>query len=302
MLGDVPGLATSPSYGRAVIILAGTPLGNVGDASPRLAEAIRTADVIAAEDTRRSRRLAEDLGVTPQGVFVSSFEGNERQRATELVERARQGEVILVLTDGGMPTISDPGFRIVRAAIDAGVPVTCLPGGSAVTTALALSGLPTDRFVFEGFLPRKAGERATHLTELATEPRTMVFFEAPHRATATLQAMTKAFGADRQLAVCREMTKTYEEVVRGTFEQVRTHFESGFRGEVTIVVAGADVAAQRSARGLVSPDDWVRAVVEYESAGLDRRSAIAQVAADAGVGRRFVYDAVIAAKNAGQRP
>ncbi|HEX5510230.1 MAG TPA: 16S rRNA (cytidine(1402)-2'-O)-methyltransferase, partial [Actinomycetales bacterium] len=221
------------------LVLAGTPIGDVADAPPRLAELIATADVVAAEDTRRLRRLAGALGVTPSGKVVSFHEHNESARAQELVDEVRAGRTVLVVTDAGMPSVSDPGYRVVDAAVRADVPVTAVPGPSAVLTALALSGLPTDRFCFEGFLPRKAGERRNVLAELAEERRTMVFFEAPHRLDATLAAMVEAFGPDRRAAVCRELTKTYEEVRRGPLTELAAWAAGDVRGEITIVVDGA---------------------------------------------------------------
>jgi 16S rRNA (cytidine1402-2'-O)-methyltransferase len=282
------------STGR--IVLAATPLGNPGDASRRLVEVLQTADVIAAEDTRRVRRLAADVHVTMRGRIVSFYDAVERERSEELVTAAEQGSVVLVVSDAGMPTISDPGFRLVSLAIDRGVPVSVLPGPSAVLAALAVSGLAVDRFCFEGFLPRKAGERATRVTGLRDEPRTMVFFEAPHRLTAMLEALADGLGADRSAAVCRELTKTYEEVRRGPLGELAEWSRDGVRGEITVVVAGASDDERRVAAGLSSEEGWVAAVRAHEEAGLDRRSAIADVARSAGVPRREVYDAVIRAK------
>jgi 16S rRNA (cytidine1402-2'-O)-methyltransferase len=279
-----------------VIILAGTPLGNPQDASDRLRHLLETADVVAAEDTRRVRRLAADLEVTIQGRVVSYFDGNERARTDELIKAAQNGANVLVLTDAGMPTVSDPGYRIVRAAIDQEVPLTCVPGPSAVLTALAISGLPTDRFSFEGFLPRKPGERARALAQLRTSDRTMVFFEAPHRLLDSLSAMVDAFGADRAIAVCRELTKTYEEVVRGSLADAVTWAANGVLGEVTLVLAGADAAGRRRELGLVDEADWVAAVHDAVAEGVDQRAAISDVAEAAQVGRRAVYEAVIKAK------
>lgn len=279
-----------------MIILAGTPLGNPGDASERLRELLGSVDVVAAEDTRRVRRLASDLGVTITGRIVSYFDGNERTRTDELIDAAQRGASILVLSDAGMPTVSDPGYRIVRAAIDHDIPLTCVPGPSAVLTALALAGLPTDRFCFEGFLPRKAGERARALAELRSSERTMVFFEAPHRLADTLAAMIEIFGADRQIAICRELTKTHEEVFRGSVAQASEWAADGVLGEVTIVLAGADAEARRSELGLVTELDWVDAVRSAVAAGVDQRTAITDVAEAAQVGRRAVYEAVIRAK------
>jgi 16S rRNA (cytidine1402-2'-O)-methyltransferase len=232
------------------LVLAGTPLGNPGDASARLRTALADADVVAAEDTRRLRRLAADLDVQIGGRVVSYFEANEVARAPELMAELLAGRRVLLVTDAGMPSISDPGYRLVVAAVDAEVSVTCLPGPSAVTTALALSWLPVDRFCFEGFLPRRAGARSARLAELSREPRTMVFFEAPHRLAESLEAMAAAFGVSRLAAVCRELTKTYEEVRRGTLGDLAAWAAEGVRGEITVVVAGAVVAAGATRREL----------------------------------------------------
>ena len=279
------------------VILAATPLGNPGDASTRLRDALATADVIAAEDTRRTGRLIADLGIGAHGRLESFYDAVERERTEDLLQRVRAGETVLVVSDAGMPMVSDPGYRLVVRAIEEDVPISVLPGPSAVLTALALSGLPVDRFCFEGFLPRKAGERASRLKELATEPRTMVFFEAPHRLSAMLRALKETMGPDRRAAVCRELTKTYEEVRRGTVAELVAWSEPGVRGEITVVVAGADAAEARAAAGLDTPAAWVAAVLAREQGGEDRRSAIAAVAKDAGIPRREVYDAVVKAKS-----
>jgi 16S rRNA (cytidine1402-2'-O)-methyltransferase len=271
-----------------VLVLAATPIGRVDDASPRLAHELATADVVAAEDTRRLARLARDLGVSVGGRVVSYFEGNEAARTPGLVAALVAGERVLLVTDAGMPSVSDPGYRLVAAAIEAGVDVIAVPGPSAVLTALAVSGLPVDRFCFEGFLPRKAGERSRRLAELATEPRTMVFFEAPHRTGAALAAMVEAFGPERAAAVCRELTKTHEEVRRGGLAELVAWAAGGVRGEVTIVVAGAPAAPSVGP----TPDDWRRAVADLEAAGTPRKDAISQVAKSAAVPKRLVYDAV----------
>uniref|UniRef100_UPI0027417EB9 16S rRNA (cytidine(1402)-2'-O)-methyltransferase n=1 Tax=Actinoplanes sp. RD1 TaxID=3064538 RepID=UPI0027417EB9 len=202
------------------VVLVGAPLGNIGDASQRMREILASADVVAAEDTRRLARLTKDLDVTVGGRIVSYFEGNEERRTPDLVQALREGAVVAVVTDGGMPSVSDPGYRLVRAALDAGFPVSAAPGPSAVTTALALSGLPSDRFCFEGFLPRSGSGRRSRLRELAKEPRTLVFFEAPHRITGMLQDAGAVFGAEREAAVCRELTKTYEEIRRGPLAEL----------------------------------------------------------------------------------
>jgi 16S rRNA (cytidine1402-2'-O)-methyltransferase len=273
------------------VILAGTPLGNVRDASPRLGDALATAAVIAAEDTRRVRRLCADLGVTPRGRVVSFFDGNEQHRVPELLDVLREGYDVLVVTDAGMPSISDPGYRLVAAAVASGVAVTTLPGPSAVTAALAVSGLPVHRFCFEGFLPRKAGDRRRLLDSLAAEQRTMVFFEAPHRLAATLADLADAFGPDRPAAVCRELTKTYEQVRRGTIGELAVWAQDEVRGEITLVVMGAVRDPEQ-----VPAADLARAVALREVSGETRKAAIAAVATSLDVPRRVVYDAVVASK------
>jgi 16S rRNA (cytidine1402-2'-O)-methyltransferase len=274
-----------------VLVLAGTPIGRVEDAPPRLVAELAGADVIAAEDTRRLKRLCTELGVTPTGRTVSYFEGNEQARTPALLEALLAGERVVLVTDAGMPSVSDPGYRLVAAAVEAGVLVTSVPGPSAVLTALAVSGLPVDRFCFEGFLPRKAGERGRRLAGLAREERTLVFFEAPHRTLAALEAMRDALGADRAAAVCRELTKTHEEVRRGPLGELvdwAGALEHGVRGEVTIVVAGAVATAALPA----DPAAWRAAVAELEEEGTSRKEAIGEIARLAGVPKREVYDAV----------
>jgi len=280
----------APPLGELVI--AGVPLGNPGDASARLRSALEAADVIAAEDTRRLRRLAADLDVHLGGRIVSYFEANEATRTGELVADLQAGSRVLLVTDAGMPSISDPGYRLVVAALTADIPVTCLPGPSAVTTALALSGLPVDRFCFEGFLPRRSGARAARLSELATEPRTMVFFEAPHRLGECLGALSAAFGESRPAAVCRELTKTYEEVRRGPLSELVTWAADGVRGEITIVVGGAQLVAESF--DAASLADLVSDALD---AGMARKEAIAAVASRTGASRRDVFDALVARKN-----
>ncbi|HZX05053.1 16S rRNA (cytidine(1402)-2'-O)-methyltransferase [Kribbella sp.] len=275
------------------LVLAGTPIGDVSDASPRLGRVLSGAEVVAAEDTRRLRRLTSELGIQLSGRVVSYFEGNERERTPELLQALVDGQTVVVVTDAGMPSVSDPGYRLVAAAIDAGVVVTAVPGPSAVLTALALSGLPVDRFTFEGFLPRKPGERGRRLAELRDEPRTMVFFEAPHRLNASLEAMAEAFGADRRTAVCRELTKTYEEVKRGRLDELVTWSAEGVRGEITVVVSGADPDK------MMTPEDLAREVAVDEEAGTPRKQAIADVAKRFNVPKRTVYDAVLAARKPG---
>ena len=271
-----------------VLVLAGTPIGQVGDAPPRLAQELASADVVAAEDTRRLRRLVQDLGIEPRGRVVSYFEGNEAARTPVLVESLLAGERVVLVTDAGMPSVSDPGYRLVAACVEAGIRVTAVPGPSAVLTALAVSGLPVDRFCFEGFLPRKAGERARRLDGLATEERTLVFFEAPHRTGTTLAAMAETFGGDRPAAVCRELTKTHEEVRRGALADLVAWASDGVRGEVTLVVAGATPTVAVGD----DPDAWRDAVAELEAEGVVRKEAIVRVARLAGVPKREVYQAV----------
>ncbi|QMW67098.1 16S rRNA (cytidine(1402)-2'-O)-methyltransferase [Mumia sp. ZJ1417] len=272
-----------------MLILAATPIGNPADASSRLRDLLATADVVAAEDTRRLRRLATDLDVRISGRVVSYFEGNEARRTPELVADLEAGRTVLLVTDAGMPSVSDPGYRLVAAAVEAGLDVTTAPGPSAALAALAVSGLPVDRFTFEGFLPRKTGERYRALAALADEPRTMVFFESPHRTHETLEAMAAALGRDRRGAVCRELTKTYEEVRRGTLEELlvwaRPGEEERVRGEITIVVEGASPRSY--------DEETLRAMVaDRERSGLSRKDAIAEVARETGVRRRAVFELV----------
>lgn len=273
------------------LVLLGAPLGNPRDGSTRLREVLSTADVVAAEDTRRLARLARDLEITISGRIVSYFEGNEQRRTPELVEAILDGAVVAVVTDAGMPTVSDPGYRLVRAALDAGAPVTAVPGPSAVTTALAVSGLPSDRFCFEGFLPRSGGPRRARLRELATEERTLVFFEAPHRAAAALADLAEAFGPQRPAALCRELTKTYEEVLRRPLgELAKWAATEPPRGEITLVVAGA--SADEATAPRPADEELRAAVADRERAGQSRRDAIAAVATEYGLRRRDVYAVV----------
>ena len=286
---------SSTSAGR--VVLAATPLGNPGDASARLIDALATADIVAAEDTRRVRRLAADLGVTMAGRVLSFYDAVERERSVELADAAESGAVVLVVSDAGMPTVSDPGYRLVALAVERGIDVTVLPGPSAVLAALAVSGLPVDRFCFEGFLPRTAGARASRVGDLATEPRTMVFFEAPHRLAATLEALASGLGPHRRATVCRELTKTYEEVRRGSLAELVEWAAGDVRGEITLVVAGASADEVRAGAGLDSEEGWIAAVEELEEKGTDRKAAIVAVAKRAGVPRREVYDAVVRARH-----
>jgi 16S rRNA (cytidine1402-2'-O)-methyltransferase len=273
------------------VVLAATPLGRPDDASERLRVALGSTPVIAAEDTRRLRRLCADLGVTPAGRVVSFYDANEAGRVPQLLDALQAGEDVLVVTDAGMPSVSDPGYRLVNAAVAAGVDVTALPGPSAVLTALAVSGLPVDRFCFEGFLPRKPGERRRAIAALAGEPRTIVLFEAPHRLASTLADLAAGFGGDRPAAVCRELTKTHEEVRRATLAALAGWAQGDVRGEITVVIGGAP--AVFAAAG---PAELAAAVAERERAGQARKDAIAEVARERGLPKRTVFDAVVAAK------
>ena len=272
-----------------LLVLAGTPIGDPDDAPPALIRELAAADVIAAEDTRRLRRLAVSLAADIPGRIVSYFEGNEAARTPELVQALSAGARVLLVTDAGMPSVSDPGYRLVAAAVAAGVRVTAVPGPSAVLTALAVSGLPVDRFCFEGFLPRRSGERSRRLAALRDEERTMVFFESRHRLVATLDAMVLAFGDDRRAAVCREMTKTHEEVRRETLGELAAWARGGVLGEITIVVAGAPTVP-----ALATVENAAALVAEREAAGAARKEAIAAVAREFGLPKRAVYAAVVA--------
>lgn len=284
------------------LLVAGTGIGRPDDTPPRLAAALAEAPVIAAEDTRRVRRLAADIGVRIAGRVVSYYDAVESARTPGLIADLLAGLDVLLVTDAGMPTVSDPGYRLVAAAAAAGVAVRVLPGPSAVTAALAVSGLPSDRFCFEGFLPRKAGERARRVASLADEPRTMVFFESRRRVGVLLSELAAAFGADRAAVLCRELTKTHEEIRRGTLGELAAGVageaggaEAGgaeasgpVLGEITLVVAGA---AEGGAQGTVA--EAAAEVARREQAGTSRRDAIEAVAAERGLRRREVYNAVV---------
>ena len=279
-----------------MLILAAIPLGNPGDASTRLKEAIIAADFIAAEDSRRFGRLCAELGITYEGKIYSFFEGNENERLEPLLAILKDGKDLLVVSDAGMPGISDPGYRLTREAIAAGIPIRVLPGPSAVTTALLFSGLPTDRFCFEGFLPRTSGARITALEKLASEERTMIFFEAPHRLLESLQDCVTVLGGDRRGAICREMTKTYEETIRGTLTELTTWaLEHEVLGEITLVIAGFDASART-----FTPADLIEMVLARESQGESRKEAIAEVAKATGLAKREVFDVMVAHKSAGR--
>ncbi len=270
-------------------MIAATPIGNIEDASPRLAQLLAQADVVAVEDTRRLARLARELGLRVTGDVVSYYEAVEAAKIPMLLQRLAAGQTIALVTDAGMPAVSDPGFRLVAAAADAGARISVVPGPSAVLAALAISGLPCDRFCFEGFPPRKPGERRRWLTRLADEPRTIVFFESPRRIGATLAAAADCLGDERSAVVCRELTKTYEEVRRGGLRALADWAADGLLGEITVVVAG-DAS---SAAGRGSPAEWEGAVAEAEAAGASRKEAIKAVAVRFGVPKRQVFDAVV---------
>lgn len=268
------------------IIIAGTPLGNPGDASPRLCHALAHADLVAAEDTRRTKNLANYLGVTIRGQVISNFDHNEESRVEQLLKVASHGSV-LVVSDAGMPLVSDPGHSVVSAAHDAGIPVTCIPGPSAVTTALALSGLAVGTFAFDGFAPRKAGARRSWLESLKTESRTVCFFESPHRIADTLATAVDVLGADRRAAVCRELTKTFEEVKRASLGELAAWAAEGLKGEITVVLEGATAEE-------VDPEDLVALVEERVEAGEKLKQACRELAAGAGgVSSRELYQAVL---------
>jgi len=277
--------------GLGRIVLAATPIGSSRDATENLKDLLAQADVVAAEDTRTLRQLLRRIGVHPSGAVVSYHEHNERERAAELVERAQAGATVAVVTDAGMPSVSDPGFRVAAAAQDAGVRVSALPGPSAVLTALAVSGLPSDRFCFEGFVARKGGERRRAFTELVDERRTMVFFESPHRIAATLADMAEIFGADREVAVCRELTKPYEEVRRGGLGEVAAWAADGVRGEITVVLAGISASTRTVSAADVAPE-----VLEAVATGERLKDAASAVALRHGLPKRDVYEAALAAR------
>ena len=274
------------------LTLAGTPLGNPLDASPRLKAAIESAEIIAAEDSRRFHRLASDIGATFSAKVLSFFEGNETDRTQELLIALREGRNVVVLSDAGMPTISDPGFRLMRDAIAEKLEVHVIPGPSAPTMAIALSGLPSDRFTFEGFAPRTSGARISFYENLRFEERTMVVFEAPHRLLESLHDAASTLGSSRPGAICREMTKTYEETIRGTIAEL-IQWAQGHEvlGEITLVFGGVEVGTHEK-----TSDEMVAKVREYEGAGMDRKEAIATVAKEFELPKKLVYAAVVDAQ------
>jgi 16S rRNA (cytidine1402-2'-O)-methyltransferase len=275
-----------------VLTVAAAPIGQPADASPRFAAALRDAGLIAAEDTRRLRRLAAALGVRLTGRVVSYYDVVEARRVPPLLAELTAGQDILLVTDAGLPGVSDPGYRLVAAAAQAGIRVTVLPGPSAVTTALVVSGLPSDRFAFEGFPPRRAGERARRFAELAAEPRTLIFFESPRRVASTVAELAAAFGRDRAAAVCRELTKTHEEVLRGTLGELAGQLTEGVLGEITLVVAGTPGMTESAVTA-----DAVAEVEHRVRAGVSRKDAIAAVADELSLRKRELYAAVVAANS-----
>ncbi|OKL46211.1 16S rRNA (cytidine(1402)-2'-O)-methyltransferase [Boudabousia liubingyangii] len=272
------------------IALAGTPIGDTRDASPRLINAIQHADIIAAEDTRRALNLAGRLGIKPGGKLVPLHEHNESGKSPEIIEAAQNGARILVISDAGMPTVSDPGYDLIQAALAAATPIRIIPGPSAVLTALAASGLPTDRFTFEGFMPRKDGQRSATLSALKDEKRTMIFFDSPRRTHDSLKVMAQVFGEERPAAVCRELTKTHEEIMRGTLKELIEKTSGEVLGEITIVVHGATPKAPEI-------EDYLPAVLTLVDGGMKLKAAAAQIAEESGLRKNQLYQAALDAKN-----
>jgi 16S rRNA (cytidine1402-2'-O)-methyltransferase len=276
-----------------MLILAGLPIGDASDASENLKSMIEKVEFIAAEDSRKLSRLCQELGIRYSGKIISFFEGNETERIDELTKLLISNKDVLVATDAGMPGISDPGYRLVRAAIENKIKIKVLPGPSAVTTALLLSGLPTDRFCFEGFAPRTSVARVNWFSELVEQPRTIIYFEAPHRITESLQDAISAFGADRQAVICREMSKQYEEVVRGSLNELLQWSEAKeILGEITVVVSGFNPQERE-----INQDAIIENVLRYESSGMSRKEAMAEVAKSYGIAKRTVFDVMVAYKS-----
>lgn len=271
------------------ILLAATPIGDTNDASPKLIRALAEADLVAAEDTRRILKLATRLGVRINGDIKSLHEHNENERVDKVLHRAEDGERVLIVSDAGMPTISDPGYRVVSEAAKRGIPVSALPGPSAVLTALSVSGLPTDRFCFEGFIPRKQGERERRLDDLKEEPRTMVFFDSPKRIHENLTDMANIFGGARKAVLCRELTKTHEEVIRGDLNHLIYATRDDVKGELTLVVAGADPRDK-------SAEDYVAKVIALAEGGMKLKGAAKLVSEETGVRKNELYRAALARK------
>ena len=276
-----------------MLILAGLPIGDAADASENLKSMIEKVEFIAAEDSRKFSRLCQELGIRYSGKIISFFEGNETERIDELTKILISNKDVLVATDAGMPGISDPGYRLVRAAIENNIKIKVLPGPSAVTTALLLSGLPTDRFCFEGFAPRTSAARVNWFSELVEQPRTIIYFEAPHRITESLQDAISAFGADRQAVICREMSKQYEEIVRGSLNELLQWSEAKeILGEITVVVSGFNPEERE-----INQDAIIENVLRYESSGMSRKEAMAEVAKSYGIAKRTVFDVMVAYKS-----
>lgn len=276
-----------------MLILAGLPIGDAADASANLKSTIEKVDFIAAEDSRKFSRLCQELGIRYSGKIISFFEGNEIERIDELTKLLVSNKDILVATDAGMPGVSDPGYRLVRAAIENKIQIKVLPGPSAVTTALLLSGLPTDRFCFEGFAPRTSIARVNFFSELVEQPRTIIYFEAPHRITESLQDALSVFGADRNAVICREMSKQYEEVVRGSMRELLEWSKSKeILGEITVVISGFDPEARE-----IKDDEIIESVLHHETSGISRKEAMAEVAKSYGIAKRTVFDVMVAYKS-----
>ena len=270
------------------LILCGTPIGNLEDMSPRAVRTLREADVLACEDARRSRKLLSHFGIRPQEIFVYN-DGNERRQAPRLLERIQRGQTVVLVSDAGMPGLSDPGYRLVKACADASVEIEVVPGPSAVVSALAVSGLPAGRFVFEGFLPRRRNERRNRIAELAGEQRTLVVYESPHRIEECVADLAEILG-ERRAALARELTKLYEEVLRGTLRELQDQIrQTPVRGEIVLVVEGAVGAHKREPSGA----ELAEQARELMAGGMDRREALAQVAKTAGVAKRKVFDALV---------
>lgn len=279
----------APVQRSGSILLAATPIGDTNDASPKLVRALAEADLVAAEDTRRLLKLATRLGVRINGDIKSLHEHNENERVDKLLHRAEDGERVLIVSDAGMPTISDPGYRVVSESAKRGIPVSALPGPSAVLTALSVSGLPTDRFCFEGFIPRKPGERERRLEDLKEEPRTMVFFDSPKRIHENLTDMANVFGGARKAVLCRELTKTHEEIIRGDLNHLIYATRDDVKGELTLVVAGADPREKNA-------EDYVAKVIALAEGGMKLKAAAKLVSEETGVRKNELYRAALARK------
>ena len=279
----------APVQRSGSILLAATPIGDTNDASPKLVRALAEADLVAAEDTRRILKLATRLGVRINGDIKSLHEHNESERVDKVLHRAEDGERVLIVSDAGMPTISDPGYRVVSEAAKRGIPVSALPGPSAVLTALSVSGLPTDRFCFEGFIPRKPGERERRLEDLKEEPRTMVFFDSPKRIHENLTDMANVFGGARKAVLCRELTKTHEEVIRGDLNHLIYATRDDVKGELTLVVAGADPREKNA-------EDYVAKVIALAEGGMKLKASAKLVSEETGVRKNELYRAALARK------